>query len=98
MNPAILAVSDEPETTALLERDLPRRYAADYQVLVERSSIAGLDRLQELRTGAVDVALVVADLRMGEMTGTDFLVRAHDIHPDARRLVLVAFDDPEANE
>lgn len=92
MTPVILGISTEPATAALLERDLPRRYAADYQVMVERSPAAGLDRLRGLQAAGADVALVIADLRMDEMTGIDFLVAAQAIHPDAGRLVLIAFD------
>jgi hypothetical protein len=69
MNSVNLGISTEPATAALLERDLPRRYAADYQVMVERSPAAGLDRLRDLRAAGADVALVITDLRMDKYHG-----------------------------
>ena len=42
--PVILAIDDDPGAASALEADLPRRYAADYRVMVERSPEAGLRR------------------------------------------------------
>lgn len=98
--PIILAVETDQPVADALERDLPRRYGADYDVVVERSPAAALERLRESEsqgTGA-EVALLIAGLWMAEMSGMDFFVQAHALAPDAGRLVLIAFADPAAHD
>jgi thioredoxin reductase (NADPH) len=96
--PIILAVETEQSVGEALERDLPRRYGADYDIVVERSPTTGLDRLRERCRQGDEVALLLAGLWMAEMGGIDFLVQAHALAPDAKRLLLIAFADPAANE
>jgi thioredoxin reductase (NADPH) len=98
--PIILAVETDQQVADALERDLPKRYGADYATLVERSPATGLDRLRANRRQqeAAEVALLIAGLWMPEMSGLDFLVEAHALAPDAKRLLLIGFGDPAANE
>ena len=96
--PIILAVDDDREVAWALERDLGKRYAADYHVIVERSPSAARDRLQQARDRGADVAVVTAGLWMQEESGMQLLNRAHDLHPEARRMLLVAFGDTSADE
>jgi thioredoxin reductase (NADPH) len=96
--PIILAVETDQSVADALERDLRKRYSADYDIVVERSPAAGLDQLHERHGHGGDVALLVAGLWMSEMTGIDFLVHAHPLVPDAKRLLLIAFADPSAND
>ena len=42
------------------------------------------------------VALLVADQRMPGLSGTDYLVRARELVPDAKRVLLTAYADTEA--
>jgi thioredoxin reductase (NADPH) len=96
--PIILAVETEQAIADALERDLRKRYSADYDVTVERTATTGLDRLREWQNHGQEVALLLAGLWMSEMNGIDFLVHAHVLAPDAKRLVLLAFADPSAND
>jgi thioredoxin reductase (NADPH) len=96
--PIILAVETEQLVADALERDLHKRFAADYAVLIERSPATGLDRLREhqgQRAGA-EIALLIVGLWMASMTGIEFLVQAHALAPDAKRLLLIAHGDPAA--
>ncbi len=43
-----------------------------------------------------DVALLVADQRMPRMNGVEFLERAREIVPDAKRVLLTAYADTQA--
>src|SRR5207248_6108022 len=45
---------------------------------------------------AEQVALLVADQRMPGMSGTDYLVRAREVVPTAKRVLLTAYADTEA--
>jgi thioredoxin reductase (NADPH) len=49
--------------------------------------------LAELADSGAVVALLIADERLLEMPAVDFLARAHDLHPGARRVLLVERGD-----
>ena len=84
--PVLLLVDDDPEALA---GDVGRRFGADYQVLAERSPVAALASLRRLGAQSQAVALLVAGQRMAEMSGVEFLVAAHELHPAARRVLLL---------
>ena len=58
---------------------------------------AGLAQLAALADAREPVALLIADQRMPEMTGIEFLARAHALHPLAKRILLVERDYTTAN-
>jgi thioredoxin reductase (NADPH) len=94
--PVLLAVDDGPELP-LLERELRKRYGVDYRVVCERSPEAALRTLQAARDRGDEVALLLADLSMSGLTGVEFLGRAHDLHPGARRVVMFDWTDRTAS-
>src|SRR3954467_5239970 len=94
--PAIVAVDDEPAVLAAVARDLRRRFGERYRVLRATSRAEALDTLRQLRTRGDQVALLIADQRMPGMPGTDYLVEARTIVPDAKRVLLTAYADTEA--
>jgi thioredoxin reductase (NADPH) len=94
--PAILAVDDEPPVLAAVARDLRRRFGQTYRILRAGSGDAALDLLKEVRRRGDQVALLIADQRMPGMAGTDYLVEARKIVPDAKRVLLTAYADTEA--
>jgi thioredoxin reductase (NADPH) len=96
--PIILAVETDQSVAVALERDLLRRYSADYSIVVERSPATGLDRLRERHSQGGEVALLLAGLWMAGTSGVDFLVQAHALVPDAKRLLLIAFADQAATD
>ena len=94
--PAILAVDDEPAVLAAVARDLRRGFGERYRILRASSGAEALDILTELRRRGDQVAMLIADQRMPGMAGTDYLVKARKIVPDAKRLLLTAYADTEA--
>jgi thioredoxin reductase (NADPH) len=94
--PAIVAVDDEPAVLAAVARDLRRGFGEGYRILRADSGAKALDLLTELRTRGDQVALLIADQRMPGMPGTDYLVQARTIVPDAKRVLLTAYADTEA--
>jgi thioredoxin reductase (NADPH) len=94
--PAIVAVDDEPAVLAAVARDLRRGFGERYRVLRATSGAEALDILRQLRTRGDQVALLIADQRMPGMAGTDYLVEARQIVPDAKRVLLTAYADTEA--
>jgi thioredoxin reductase (NADPH) len=96
--PVLVAVDDDGEVLAALQAALRRRFGADYQVVAERSPAAALEALERLRRGGVAVAVIIADQWMPQMTGLDVLARARQLHPTARRLLLVGVWDSSVNQ
>lgn len=91
--PVILAVDDDLDAVTALQRDLTRRFTADYHLVVERTPEVALQTLRSLRNERADVALVIAGYRMAAMSGIDLLVETHRLHPDARRVLMIVYGD-----
>jgi thioredoxin reductase (NADPH) len=94
--PAIVAVDDEPAVLAAVARDLRRHFGENYRILRAGSGAEGLELLGELRTRGDAVAMLVADQRMPGMDGTDYLLKARSIYPEAKRVLLTAYADTDA--
>jgi thioredoxin reductase (NADPH) len=94
--PAIVAVDDEPAVLAAVARDLRRGFGERYRVLRAASGSEALEALRELRARGDQVAMLIADQRMPGMSGTQYLVEARKLVPDAKRVLLTAYADTEA--
>jgi thioredoxin reductase (NADPH) len=94
--PAIVVVDDEPAVLAAVARDLRRGFGERYRILRAGSGPEALDLLREVRTRGDQVALLIADQRMPGMAGTEYLIEARTIFPDAKRTLLTAYADTEA--
>ena len=97
-SPVILAVDDDADLLGAVERELRKRYAVDYQVVCAASAAVALRILEQVGASGGQVALVLADLWMPQLTGPELLSRAHRLHPSARRVVLVDWADRSAGE
>ncbi|HEY0403503.1 MAG TPA: FAD-dependent oxidoreductase [Blastococcus sp.] len=94
--PVLLSVDDDPGVSRAVARDLRRRYGEDFRVLRAASGGEALDALRELKLRGDSVAAMLADYRMPQMDGIDFLERAMDLFPRARRALLTAYADTDA--
>lgn len=94
--PTLLTVDDDSLVLRAVERDLKRQYAARFRVVAASSGDEALETLREIETRGEAVALLLADQRMPNMTGVEFLEKARAIFPDARRVLLTAYADTEA--
>jgi thioredoxin reductase (NADPH) len=92
----ILAVDDEPAVLAAVARDLRRGFGERYRIMRVSSGAEGLELLAEIRRRGEQVALLIADQRMPGMAGTDYLVQARRVVPEAKRVLLTAYADTEA--
>ena len=77
-------------------RDLRRGFGERYRILRAGSGAEALELLTELRTRGDQAAMLIADQRMPGMSGTDYLVEARTLVPDAKRVLLTAYADTEA--
>src|SRR5215207_9421688 len=94
--PILLTVDDDPGVSRAVARDLRRQYGEDYRVVRTESCPQALDTLRELKLRGDPVAVLLADHRMPDMTGLEFLEEAMDLFPHARRALLTAYADTDA--
>ena len=94
--PILLTVDDDPGVSRAVARDLRRQYGDAYRVVRTESGPQALDTLRELKLRGDLVAVLLADHRMPEMTGVEFLEEAMDLFPRARRALLTAYADTDA--
>jgi len=94
--PVLLTVDDDPSVSRSVARDLRRRYGEDYRILRADSAGDALDALKEVRLRGDRVAAILADYRMPQMNGIEFLEQAMDLFPQARRALLTAYADTDA--
>ena len=86
--PLILAVDEDAEALERITSEL-QRYARDYRVVCGPSSEAALRQLESLRERDAAVAIVLAARGTQELKGEELLARVHDLHPHAKRALLI---------
>jgi thioredoxin reductase (NADPH) len=93
---AILTVDDDPSVSRAVARDLRRRYGDGFRIVRAEAGEAALEALRQMKLRGDQVAVILADYRMPQMNGIEFLERAMDIYPPARRVLLTAYADTGA--
>ncbi|MFI9554995.1 FAD-dependent oxidoreductase [Nonomuraea endophytica] len=94
--PVIVTVDDDPGVSRAVARDLRRRYGQQYRIVRAEAAQQGMDAVKEMRLRGDDVAAILADYRMPQMNGVQFLEAAMDMYPFARRVLLTAYADTDA--
>jgi thioredoxin reductase (NADPH) len=93
---AMVTVDDDPGVSRAVARDLRRRYGEHYRIVRAESGQSALDALRQMKLRGDSVAVILADYRMPQMNGIEFLERAMDVYPAARRILLTAYADTGA--
>jgi thioredoxin reductase (NADPH) len=85
--PVLFVVDHDESSLRVLLADLTRRFGNDFTVRGNSSTEAALVALQEMAGSNEAVALMLVD-----GSSSDFLARAHELHPRAKRVLLVDRD------
>jgi thioredoxin reductase (NADPH) len=88
--PAFVVVSADRHELASLTADLDRRFGRDYRVAGHSAPSDALAELRRLAADGIDVALILVSERLDGTSQFEFLVGAHELHPRAQRLLIVA--------
>ncbi|MDX6496773.1 MAG: two-component system, NtrC family, response regulator HupR/HoxA [Blastocatellia bacterium] len=80
----IMIVDDEPANLRVLER----LFRADYRMVTAPSGAEALALLEQN-----DVALMISDQRMPEMTGIELMTKTVDIRPHMVKILLTGYTD-----
>jgi thioredoxin reductase (NADPH) len=96
--PRIVIVDDRPHGLSTLLDAVLRRYGADYRVTGHLSANELLEELAAAKGEGDEVALVIADQWMPEMTGRELLLRVHELFPEAQRGLLVGWGEKRSSE
>ncbi|MET0236400.1 MAG: FAD-dependent oxidoreductase [Kibdelosporangium sp.] len=94
--PSILTVDDDPSVSRAVARDLRRKYGENYRIVRAESGPQALEALREIKLRGEEVAVLLADYRMPQMSGIEFLEEAMDLFPVAKRVLLTAYADTDA--
>jgi serine phosphatase RsbU (regulator of sigma subunit)/FixJ family two-component response regulator len=83
----LMVVDDEPDNLDLLYRTFRR----DFQVYKANHAFAALEVLDKVG----EMAVIISDQRMPEMSGSEFFSRTVERYPDTIRILLTGFTDVE---
>jgi thioredoxin reductase (NADPH) len=92
--PAIVAFDDGQTAGDALADTLHRRYSEEYEVVTATTEQGAVDHLSRLRAADHPVAMVFAPVSTAE--GEGFLARVRDLHPTAKRVLVVPRGGPSA--
>jgi thioredoxin reductase (NADPH) len=94
--PIIFVIDDDVQVLRAFTRDLRSQFRQHYRILSTSVVHEALDSLLDLKNKGETIALFISDQRMPEMEGVDFLQKAREYFPDAKRVLLTAYSDTDA--
>ena len=84
--PVIWTVDDDPDVLRAVERDLRRHYGDRYRVISADSGLSALEATKQLKLRNESIALFLVDQRMPRMSGVEFLEKAIELYPEAKKV------------
>ncbi|SEM40259.1 thioredoxin reductase (NADPH) [Chitinophaga rupis] len=94
--PLIFCIDDDEQVLRAIVRDLKSQYRKNYKIISTTTVNEALDSLLELKNKGETIAMFISDQRMPVMEGVDFLEKAMQFYPEARRVLLTAYSDTDA--
>jgi thioredoxin reductase len=93
---AIVIVSRDPGTREILDRELSKRYGADYQIVACDRPAELAPWMRDLRAAGLPVALVIGGVGGQDRDGIEVLSAIRAIDPTALRVAAVGWGDWQA--
>ena len=94
--PAIVIIDDSPAVLSQLKNDLDERYSEHFHIVGVAPGQQALTLLKKMRLHNEPVALLLADEKMNEMSGSELLKDGWELYPNARRVLLITYADTHA--
>ena len=91
--PVLVMMSRDTEALEAAERELAKRYGADYRIITSGLPDDALAQLARLRDTGSPVALIISGFGGPDHDGIEFLTTARSFHPTAKRLALIRWGD-----
>ena len=88
MSKAILCVDDEQIVLSSLKTQLGTFFGTDYDIEVAQSAEDALEIIYELKNDGIELELIVSDFLMPGMKGDEFLIKAQNLLPKTKKLLL----------
>lgn len=95
-NAAIVCVDDEPTILRSLGEQLKRSFGQQYDIELVDSGIEAIAVCAELIEEGIDLAVVISDQIMPEMTGDRLLIELHSLYPNASKILLTGQANADA--
>jgi diguanylate cyclase (GGDEF)-like protein/PAS domain S-box-containing protein len=93
---AIICIDDEPLILRSLGEQLKRSFGQQYDLELANSSTEAIALCAELALEKIDIAVIICDQIMPEMTGDQLLIKLHKIYPDTLKILLTGQADVQA--
>ena len=87
--PVLLIADDDPQARGVVEKELRKRYGADYEIISVGSADDPLRLLAKLRDDRRRISIVLAGQSMSQLTGAELLARVREFDDSAKRLLLM---------
>ncbi|MBS3915394.1 MAG: FAD-dependent oxidoreductase [Bacteroidetes bacterium] len=94
--PVILAVDNHSEDLDKIENALQNGYKKHYKILKSDSPVAALELIKNLKLLGEHLCMILSEQKMPQIIGTDFLMEASKLYPDAIKVLLTSHRDSEA--
>lgn len=91
----ILCVDDESAVLDAIVNDLREEYGRSYDVEGAISAAEAIEMVNLLEGAGREIALYIADQRMPDVGGVEFLAQVKDKWPTAKRAILTGYADKE---
>ena len=92
-NPHIFVVETQATKDAHLVRDLDSRFGRDYDIRTSDGAASALGDLKTAAANGARIAAIAAPLSMSDGHGIGFLARARELHPGAKRFLIIDMGD-----
>ena len=88
IRPAIICVDDDEIILNSLGEQLKRHIGKNYEIELASSGQEALELARELTAEKINIALVISDQIMPQMSGDEFLIKFHAIYPKTLKILL----------